>query len=180
LGFRRRTEIIIEMKVASYLTKTQMRCLIWLLVAYNLMATQSFGQATDSRPILVAIQVKDVAKSAEWYSEFLGFSPVTKREFPDHGLKITVVELNNFRLELVENPKVLSRTDALQKLSVEDVTGFSKVTFRVPDIRTLYDQLQKKRAHFQIALKESNINADELFFIVLDADGNWLQFVGAK
>lgn len=168
------------MKWPSYCTKTQTSRLIWLLVVYTLLATQSFGQATDSRPILVAIQVKDVAKAAGWYSDFLGFSPVSKREFPDHGLKITVVELNNFRLELVENPKVLYKTDALQKLSVEDVTGFSKVTFRVVDIRALYDQLQKKRAHFQIALKESNVNADELFFIVLDVDGNWLQFIGAK
>lgn len=168
------------MKQTSYCTKTQTRRLIWLLIVYNLLATQSFGQATDSRPILVAIQVKDVAKAAGWYSDFLGFSAVSKREFPDHGLKITVVELNNFRLELVENPKVHSKTDALQKLSVEDVTGFSKVTFRVADIRVLYDQLLNKGAHFQIALKESNVNADELFFIVLDADGNWLQFIGAK
>ena len=168
------------MKWTRYRTKPQTGCSIGLLIVYILLATQSFGQTTDSRPILVAIQVKDVAKAAEWYSDFLGFSLVTKREFPDHGLKITVVELNNFRLELVERTNVLSRADALQKLSVEDVTGFSKVTFRVPDIRTLYDQLLKKRAHFQIALKESNINTNELFFIVLDADGNWLQFIGAK
>lgn len=164
----------------DYCTKHQTSRLIWVLVVFILLTTQSFGQATDSRPILVAIQVKDVEKSAAWYADFLGFSQVGHRELPDQSMKIMVVELNNFRLELVGNAKVLSRTEALQNLNVKDVTGFSKVTFRVPDIRTLYDQLLKKSAHFQIALKESNVNADELFFIVLDVEGNWLQFIGAK
>lgn len=156
------------------------RTSIQALIVSILLATPTFAQTTDSRPVLVALQVNDVTTSAQWYSDFLGFVVVDKRDFPNHGLKITVVELNNFRLELVENKKVLSRPDALQKLNVEDVTGFSKVTFRVSDIRALYDQLVKKRARFQIELKESNVNAGELFFIMLDVDGNWLQFVGAK
>jgi hypothetical protein len=44
----------------------------------------------------------------------------------------------------------------------------------------LYDQLQKKKAQIQIALKESNVKGGEPFFIVLDVDGNWLQFVGTR
>ena len=156
------------------------RKFVYALVVYILSAAQSIGQPTDSRPVLIALQVNNVTESAAWYSDFLGFSAVDKREFPNYGLKITIVELNNFRLELVEKMKVHSRADALQKLNVEDVTGFSKVAFRVSDIRTLYDQLQKKGARFQIELKESNVNAEELFFIVMDVDGNWLQFFGAR
>ena len=152
---------------------------ILVLMVYLPLVHLSFGQTTDARPVLIAIQVRDVVKSAAWYSDFLGYTPVTKREFTN-GLKITVVELNNFRLELVENVKVLAKADAMQKLNVEDVTGFSKVAFRVSDVRALYTELQKKGARFQIAIKESNVNTDEMFFIVLDVDGNWLQFIGEK
>jgi hypothetical protein len=152
---------------------------IHVLFAVILLATRSPGQTTDLRPVLVALQVTNVVASTKWYSDFLGFSTLDQREFPN-GLKITLVELNTFRLELVENPKILSRSDAVQKLRVEDVTGFSKVAFRVSNIRALYDQLKKKKARFQIELKESNVNAEELFFIVLDVDGNWLQFIGGK
>ena len=148
-------------------------------MVYLLLAHLSFGQATDARPVLIAIQVHDVIKSAAWYSNFLGYIPIMERQFPN-GVKITVVELNNFRLELVENVKVPSKTEALQKLSIEDVTGFSKVAFRVSDVRALYTELQEKGARFQIEIKESTVNTDEIFFIVLDVDGNWLQFIGAK
>jgi catechol 2,3-dioxygenase-like lactoylglutathione lyase family enzyme len=154
--------------------------LSWLLIAGILLTVPSIGQRNEWRPVLVAVQVRDVTKSVSWYSSFLNFKVVSSKEFPDYGLKIAILELNNFRLELVENKKVLPKTEALQQLNIEDVTGFSKLTFSVPDIHGLYDELTRKQANFQIVLKESNVNPEELFFIVLDVDGNWLQFLGPK
>ena len=44
----------------------------------------------------------------------------------------------------------------------------------------MYETLKKKGANFATTLRDSNINPTEQFFIVLDCDNNWLQFIGQK
>lgn len=49
-----------------------------------------------------------------------------------------------------------------------DITGFAKVTFTVPDVATLFQQLTAKGASFAIELRGSNTKPDEQYFVVLD------------
>ena len=54
------------------------------------------------------------------------------------------------------------------------------MAFRVADVNTKYKDLRTKHADFKITLRDSNINPSEQFFVVVDRDGNWIQFVGVK
>jgi hypothetical protein len=84
----------------------------------------------------------------------------------------------DFELELVENVKSENKSDALKKLKTDEITGFAKIAFRIADVSTKYQELQRKNAAFKVELRQSNINPEEKFFIVSDPDGNWVQFVG--
>jgi catechol 2,3-dioxygenase-like lactoylglutathione lyase family enzyme len=136
--------------------------------------------AKGARPSLVAIQVESLDRSIDWYTTHLGFSVKEKKELPGHNLRLAFLVLMDFEFELVENAKTLKRSEALATKSATDVTGFAKLTFSVDNVANLYEQLKKKGATFAIKLQDSNVDAREEFFIVLDNEGNWLQFKGKK
>ena len=132
------------------------------------------------RPSLIGIQVEDLDKSLEWYKYYLEFTVLDRKEFKDHGLSIAMLELGDFKLELVDNDKALNRNTVLKQQSAKEITGFAKVTFTIDNVGLIYEKLKNKDASFAIPLRDSNINPKEHFFIVLDCDNNWLQFIGPK
>jgi catechol 2,3-dioxygenase-like lactoylglutathione lyase family enzyme len=149
-----------------------------LVVSVILSTTVAVAAGNPSmRPTLVALQVESLDASVAWYSNYLGFKPSVRREFP--GLKIAILALEDFELELVENPKTLKKA-ALLSDGATDITGFAKVTFTVDDVGKLFRQLRDKGAEFAIPLRDSNTRPDQQFFVVLDNEKNWLQFAGAK
>jgi catechol 2,3-dioxygenase-like lactoylglutathione lyase family enzyme len=135
--------------------------------------------ATSMRPSLVALQVEDLDASVRWYTTYLGFQQKDRREFPDRNLKLAVLGLRDFDLELVESAQTLRKSDALAGKAT-DITGFAKVTFTVTDVAKLFQQLTDKGADFAIKLRDSNTRPGEQSFVVLDNERNWLQFVGKK
>ena len=90
------------------------------------------------------------------------------------------VFIRDFKLELVDNDKALQKNSLLKQNAANDMTGFAKVTFSIDHVDSVYETLKKKDAIFAITLRDSNINPAEQFFIVLDCDNNWLQFIGKK
>ena len=132
------------------------------------------------RPSLVAIQVENLDNSIEWYKNNLEFKVVDRQDFKEHGLRLAILELGDFKLELVDNDKAFSKNIALQQNGVDDMTGFAKVTFTIDQVNSFYEKLKNSGANFAIALRDSNTNSAERFFIVLDCDRNWLQFIGPK
>lgn len=156
------------------------RSLGWFLVAITAMADcLAQVDAASMRPSLVALQVENLDASIRWYTSFLGFEQKDKKEFPDHGLKLAILGRGDFDIELVENSKTLKKAQVLGGKDV-DITGFAKVTFMVPQVDRLFQQLTSKGASFAIKLRDSNTRPDEQFFVVLDNEKNWLQFVGKK
>ena len=103
-----------------------------------------------------------------------------KKEFKDHGLSLAILQLGDFKLELVDNDKALHKNALLKQNDAKDMTGFAKVRFNIEHVDSVYETLKNKGAIFALTLRDSNINAAEQFFIVLDCDNNWLQFVGPK
>lgn len=159
---------------------TQLRTFL-VLIAALLIAHCNIAQTVQSmRPSLIAIQVDDLDKSLRWYKEYLEFRVLDRKDFKDHGLSIAILELADFKLELVDNDKALNKGVLLKQHGIDEITGFAKVTFTIDDVRSLYDKLLNKGAAFAITLRESNVNPKEQFFIALDCDNNWLQFIGPK
>ena len=149
-----------------------------LLVAFVTFA-DSLAQVDSAsmRPTLVALQVENLEASVRWYTTFLDFREKTRREFPQ--LKLVILSLGDFELELVENPKTVKKSEVLSGQDA-DITGFAKVTFTVGNVGKLFQQLKEEGATFAITLRDSNANPGEQFFVVLDNERNWLQFVGKK
>lgn len=129
------------------------------------------------RPTLVAVQVENLDASIRWYTTHLDFRQKVRREFPE--LKLAILERGDFELELVENPRTLKKAEVLSGRNL-DVTGFAKLTFTVSDVGALFQRLKAGGAAFALTLRDSNTNPGQQFFVVLDNERNWLQFVGKK
>jgi hypothetical protein len=81
---------------------------------------------------------------------------------------------------LVDNDKALNKNSLLKQHGASDMTGFAKITFRIEHVDAVYEAMKEKGAVFAATLRDSNINPTEQFFIVVDCDNNWLQFIGQK
>ena len=140
----------------------------------------NWAQTPSMRPSLIAIQVENLDSSVKWYEDYLEFSVLDRKEFKDHGLSLAILQLGDFKLELVDNDKALHKNSLLKPNGANEMTGFAKVTFTIDHVDSVYETLKKKGANFALTLRDSNINPAEQFFIVLDCDNNWLQFIGPK
>ncbi len=159
------------------------RQLLTILVSFvGLTITHTtWGQTASSmRPSLIAIQVENLDRSVKWYEDYLKFTVLDRKEFKDRGLSLAILRLGDFKLELIANDKALHKNSILKQNGANDMTGFTKVTFSIDHVDSAYETLKKKGAIFALTLHDSNINPTEQFFIVLDCDNNWLQFIGPK
>ena len=55
-----------------------------------------------------------------------------------------------------------------------------QVSRTVPAVEQLFRRLESRGASFAIKLRDSNTNPEQQYFVVLDNEKNWLQFVGKK
>jgi hypothetical protein len=151
----------------------------FLLVAIAASCGVMAADHASMRPSLVALQVENLDASVRWYTNYLHYELKVRREPPGHQLKLAILSLGDFDLELVENSKTLKKAELLSG-GATDITGFAKVTFTIENVAALYRRLNDQGAAFAITLRDSNTKPDEQFFVVLDNENNWLQFVGKK
>ena len=106
------------------------------LGALVLILVSALFSAADLRPSLVAISVQNLDQSVHWYTDTLNFKVQETIDLPESKLRITFLERNNFRLELIE----LKDSFPIRRY-VPDLTnrallqGFSKLAFDVDDLR---------------------------------------------
>jgi catechol 2,3-dioxygenase-like lactoylglutathione lyase family enzyme len=156
------------------------RSILVLLIGLAINHCNLAQTASSMRPSLIAIQVENLDSSITWYEDYLNFRVIDRKEFKDQGLRLAILQLGDFKLELVDNDKALHKSSLLKQNDANDITGFAKATFTIDNVHSVYETLKKKGATFALTLRDSNMNRDEQFFIVLDCDNNWLQFIGQK
>ena len=152
----------------------------WLLAIAGFSNASAVPARASMRPALVAIQVENLDAAIHWYTTFLDFQQKDRRDFPDHQLELAILVSADFEIELVENAKAVRKSEVLASKKTTDITGFAKLAFRVDRIGERFQRLKDQGARFAIELRDSNTKPDERFFVVLDSEGNWLQFVGRK
>jgi catechol 2,3-dioxygenase-like lactoylglutathione lyase family enzyme len=150
------------------------------LFAFCASASVAQVDAPSLRPSLVGLQVNHLDVSVQWYVSQLGFRQKDRKDFPQRELKLAILALQDFELELVENARTVRKTDALAGKDSADITGFAKVTFTVNGVAALFRRLKSQGARFAMELRDSNTDPGKQHFVVLDPDGNWLQFIGKK
>ena len=131
--------------------------------------------ATTLKPYLVAMYVGNLEDSVKWYQEMLGFNLVRPiMDFPAHEVRIAFLELNGFRLELVEKKHTFPVRKKFPELD-EAIQGFKKLAFSPDDIESLAALLKKKDVTFRYHVTVDK-QFDTKWFIVEDLDGHWIQF----
>ncbi len=131
-------------------------------------------------PHLVALNVASADRSAKWYGDNLGFAVKDRKEFPKFGLRIVMLELDGFWLEVVEKKNGIP-VSQIEKAMPEikdwdEVQGIKKLAFEVDDLDGYLKSFKQNGVRFQ--LNPRGGPEDPIFgrsFIVLDDDGNWIQ-----
>jgi methylmalonyl-CoA/ethylmalonyl-CoA epimerase len=132
-----------------------------------------------AHPYLMSLSVANLDLSVRWYCEMLGFRETRRLNLPDSSLRISFLELNGFRLELIEFKNSVSLAAIQSKFPAVDdrakVQGFGKVAFAVTSVRDAAALLKRKEVKFVREVTQEK-DTGETWFIVEDVDGNWLQF----
>lgn len=132
-----------------------------------------------ARPCLMSLSVANLDLSVSWYREVLGFRETRRLKIPGSSLQISFLELNGFRLELIEFKDSVSLAAIRSKFPAVDdrakVQGFGKLAFAVKSVSEAAASLKSKKVKFVREVTQEK-DTGETWFIIEDVDGNWLQF----
>lgn len=129
------------------------------------------------QPRLVAISVPHLGESVAWYREHLGFVVLRQQDFPDHHVRVALIERDQFRVEIVELAGSAAPARFLPAFdNPAQMQGFGKLAFRVDDLDAWATKLRSEHVRFHREPSESSPDGSRSF-IVLDNARNWLQFV---
>jgi catechol 2,3-dioxygenase-like lactoylglutathione lyase family enzyme len=134
------------------------------------------SQATFA-PALVALSVGDIKASESWYARNAGFALKWERPFPDAHLTIALMERAQFQLELVQLDGSAAPAQLVPGSNPARIRGFGKVAFRVADADAEAARLRANGVTFQLEPRD-DADGRTRSFIVLDNEGNWIQFIG--
>lgn len=144
------------------------------LVILAFMFTAAFHEAlsqVESRTFLALI-VANRDSSIHWYQEFLSLQLTDSTSFPERSLKMANLMNEQFHVELIELGNSFNPND-----QNNPIQGIFKVGRVIEGFQQMHDGLKRKGANFR-----SEIFSDEKTglrsFIILDPDGNRIQFFG--
>ena len=163
------------------LLRAEVVLLLMLAVVISAARTsaQESKQPRVGGPYLAAIVVPELETSADWYQKHLGFRRQETVTLPN--LRIAFLKLDGFHLELVEDKRAFTR-EGLQKRIPEmkhldnPVDGIMKLAFRVTGLDAFAAKLRSEGVRFQTGIMQAKGKWPRSF-IVLDNNGNWIQFV---
>ena len=113
----------------------------------------------------IAITVKDLDKSIEWYKENFNFTELRRFEKTTLEIKGATLALENFSLELLEpyNPIIVQRKQE-GLTSCLGNTGANHLAFHTDDVETTYTQLKNNSVRMITRVIDSK------YFFCVDPD----------
>ena len=170
------------------MTKIYLPIILLLFIGFGCKTTQQEILNKVFQPKLVSIAVQDIDTSIEWYRQKLGFEIERDlKEYPDYGLKLAFLKLDDFHLELIEFANAYKASNFLPNAD-SYMGGVFKIGLVVNDIQGYYDHLKEMEGVEMVAgLGELPDNPIPIkwpsqYFLIADPDGNYIQFfdTGAK
>ena len=129
------------------------------------------------KPLHQGISVTDMDRSLKWYSEVLGFEPVSRQFEPGLGATVAFLRRDDFEIELFEY-KGSDRNDLAddRKLPNEDLKyiGTKHVAYAVEDMEEAVTELKEKGVH--LATPILNMHG-QLVCFVNDPDGILIELI---
>lgn len=166
------------------------------VIIFLLMGNVAFAQTNDKEKVelisagngfyqntqptnsahFIGLFVEKFDSTLVWYEQVLGAKILKKNIVPQANLKFAMLDLNGFLIEMIQNPKVVSRQEINTKFSGNvGFEGFFKLGFKVKDIETQYQLMKSRGASFEYHLMDNHDFKWKLF-IIQDPEGNWIQF----
>jgi catechol 2,3-dioxygenase-like lactoylglutathione lyase family enzyme len=147
------------------------------IAPFLLLALAACSQSLFA-PALVALSVGDIKASERWYERNAGFALKWERPFPDLHLTIALLEQRGgFQLELVQLDGSATPATLVPGTNPARIRGFGKLAFRVSDVDGHAARLRANGVTFQLEPRDDRDEGTRSF-IVLDNEGNWIQFIG--
>jgi catechol 2,3-dioxygenase-like lactoylglutathione lyase family enzyme len=152
-------------------------CILSTILPASLQAQPNF------KVLLIAISVRDIDSTTNWYHKYLGFNLIDKKDFPENKIGITLLENNGIRLELVRHKQSIAADSLIPRLDNPALLqGYGKIAYEVADIDQTVRTMKAEGVKFVYDLRDSatGIFAGYRSCIVLDNNCNWAQLFQRK
>lgn len=136
------------------------------------------------KPCLAGFVVKNLEVSTDWYIH-LGFELDTSMNFPDHGLQINLLQLGDFKLELIQFQEQIESHSGQLPSEYSNLHGFIKLGFLTNDLSEVVNQRIAEGTTViagpgDLPALSSKERWATRFYLVKDPDGNYIQFFEGK
>ena len=140
---------------------------------YNFEDDKEFGL----RPLHLGISVPDMDESIAWYTDILGFSPISDKNMEPINARVAFLKRGEFSIELfeIDGAKPLPEERRIPDLDIQ-THGIKHLAFAVHNIKGFIDRL--KRKNVDIAIDIFPVNEDLVCFI-RDNSGNLIELIQA-
>ena len=129
------------------------------------------------KPLHQGISVTDMDRSMKWYSEVLGFEPVSRQFEPGLGAVVAFLRRDDFEIELFEY-QGSDRHDLPddRKVPNEDLKyiGTKHVAYAVEDMEGAISELKEKGVHMATPLLDMH---GQLVCFINDPDGILVELI---
>lgn len=145
-------------------------------IAQNAKAALGLSTLAAPKAYFSALIVSDLDTALNWYTEVLGFSILNQVNMQERGFRQANLKNSNILIELLEINTSVSKNDITTQFGQRArVDGFFKFGFEVEDFDRWLKHLEEKGASFHGKVVEDP-NSSKKMILVLDPDGNRLQF----
>ncbi len=156
------------------------KLLVFLCVAASCTSAKN-NDSVEYEPALVGLNVKDLDETTDWYVRNLGFTIDTTMIFPSYGLKINMLVLGSFKLELTCFDDAVEIDRNLLPNDYSNVHGFIKLGFVTNDLAGIVSQMNRANVETiagpaDLPPLKSGEPWPDRFYLVKDPDGNYVQF----
>lgn len=129
----------------------------------------------DISPHLMAVFTDSIELTKSWYEDNMGFKMFWSKDIPEHQVKVRVLQLDKFNLELLELGNIINKSSVLPDSIT--ISGISKITFSSNAFDSLYTNMTDNRVNIYIDSTKSNSAWAKRHFIVFDDNNNLIQII---